>query len=150
MHCVDVNVLVNAVVETSSHHLPARQTLDRLRRSPGGLGLFSTVVAGFLRVSTNRRVLREPLDLNSALAVIDTLTASPFVSIIHPGPGHWPTFRALVAQHRPRTHDITDTWLAAAAMEINATWVSFDRDFARFQELRWLDPSAQEPPDVTA
>jgi hypothetical protein len=25
-------------------------------------------------------------------------------------------------------------------MEINATWVSFDRGFARFQDLRWLNP----------
>ena len=91
MHCVDVNVLVNAVVTTSPHHVTARQTLDQLRRSPGGLGLFSTVVAGFLRVSTNRRVLKEPLDLNAALGVVDTLTASPFVSIINPGSGHWST-----------------------------------------------------------
>lgn len=142
MHCVDVNVLVNAVVTTSPHHVTARQTLDRLRRSPGGLGLFSTVVAGFLRVSTNRRVLKEPLDLNAALGVVDTLTASPFVSIINPGSGHWPIFRALVDRHRPRAHDLTDTWLAAAAMEINATWVSFDRDFLRFPGLKWVDPGA--------
>jgi len=142
MHCVDVNVLVNAVVTTSPHHVTARQTLDQLRRSPGGLGLFSTVVAGFLRVSTNRRVLKEPLDLNAALGVVDTLTASPFVSIINPGSGHWPIFRALVDRHRPRAHDLTDTWLAAAAMEINATWVSFDRDFLRFPGLKWVDPGA--------
>jgi toxin-antitoxin system PIN domain toxin len=142
MHCVDVNVLVNAVVTTSPHHVTARQTLDQLRRSPGGLGLFSTVVAGFLRVSTNRRVLKEPLDLNAALGVVDTLTASPFVSIINPGSGHWPIFRELVDRHRPRAHDLTDTWLAAAAMEINATWVSFDRDFLRFPGLKWVDPGA--------
>jgi len=46
--------------------------------------------------------------------------------------------------------DIDSNASLSALMDDAATWVSFDRDFARFQELRWLDPSAQEPPDVTA
>jgi hypothetical protein len=36
---------------------------------------------------------------------------------------------------------MTDVYLAAAALEINATWVSFDRGFARFRELRWCNPA---------
>ena len=31
--------------------------------------------------------------------------------------------------------------LAAAALEVNATWVSFDRGFSRFKALRWLNPA---------
>jgi toxin-antitoxin system PIN domain toxin len=140
MHCVDVNVLVDSVVTTSPQHVNARNSVDRLRRSPSGLGLFSTVVSGFIRISTNRRVLKEPLNLSAALGVIDALTASPFVQIINPGPAHWAIFRRLLDEHRPITHDVTDVWLAAAAMEINATWVSFDRGFARFNDLRWVNP----------
>ena len=40
---------------------------------------------------------------------------------------------------------MTDVYLAAAAMEIQATWVSFDRGFACFKELRWLNPGQRVP-----
>ncbi len=142
MHCVDVNVLLDSVISTSPNHATARDALEVLRRAPEGLGLFSTVISGFIRVVTSRQVLKEPLDLTSALGVVDALTRSPFVQIINPGPGHWPIFRDLLDRNRPRAHDVTDVWLAAAAMEINATWVSFDRGFVRFKELRWVDPAA--------
>lgn len=36
--------------------------------------------------------------------------------------------------------DITDAYLAAYAMENNATWLSADRGFARFPRLRWSHP----------
>ena len=142
MHCVDVNVLLDSVISTSPNHHPARDTLERPRRSPEGLGLFSTVLSGFIRVATSRRVLEEPLDLASALGMVDLLAASPFVHVLNPGPAHWALFRDLLDSHRPRAHDVTGVWLAAAAMEINATWVSFDRGFARFKGLRWIDPAA--------
>ena len=141
MYCVDVNVLVNAVVTSAPHHDTAKEELETLRRAPEGLGLFSSVVSGFIRVATDRRVLTEPLTLAEAMGVVDVLTASPFVDVINPGPGHWSIFRDLVDRHHPRAHDLTDVWLAAAAMEINAIWVSFDRGFARFHDLRWRDPA---------
>jgi len=35
---------------------------------------------------------------------------------------------------------MTDVYLAAAAIERDAVWASFDRGFARFQALRWINP----------
>jgi predicted nucleic acid-binding protein len=37
--------------------------------------------------------------------------------------------------------DITDAYLAAFAIENDATFVTFDRGFTRFQGLRVLEPS---------
>ncbi len=51
----------------------------------------------------------------------------------------------MVLEHRPSSAAMTDVYLAAAAMEIHATWVSFDRGFARFKELRWLNPGQRVP-----
>jgi predicted nucleic acid-binding protein len=62
MHCVDVNVLVQACVAASPRHALARSWLLDHRSEPEGLGLFSVVVSGFLRVATDRRVFSEPLD----------------------------------------------------------------------------------------
>ena len=145
MHCVDVNVLVQAAMEASPDHVQARDWLLRQRQAPDGLGLFSVVLSGFLRVSTDRRVFTEPLDPPAAIAFIDSLSASPVVSVLEPGGHHWSIFRSLVLEHRPSSAAMTDVYLAAAAMEIQATWVSFDRGFARFKELRWLNPGQRVP-----
>lgn len=142
LHCVDVNVLVQACLAASPRHDQARSWLLAHRAAPEGLGLFSVVVSGFLRVATDRRVFSEPLDAASAVSFIDSLMASPAVSILDPGPRHWGLFRQMVLDDRPRSVDMTDVYLAAAALEINATWVSFDRGFARFRELRWCNPAA--------
>jgi predicted nucleic acid-binding protein len=40
-------------------------------------------------------------------------------------------------------HLVTDTALAAVALEINAILCSTDRDFRRFRDLRELDPFQQ-------
>jgi uncharacterized protein len=39
-----------------------------------------------------------------------------------------------------RGNDIADAYLAAYALENNATWLSSDRGFARFRRLRWSHP----------
>jgi len=141
MHCVDVNVLVQACVAASPRHALARSWLLARRAEPEGLGLFSVVVSGFLRVATDRRVFSEPLDPAEALAFIDSLLASPAVFVLDPGPRHWGLLRQMVLDYRPSSVDITDVYLAAAALEVNATWVSFDRGFSRFKALRWLNPA---------
>ena len=139
MHCVDVNVLVQAAMAAAPQHALARTWLQNQRLAPDGLGLFSLVLSGFLRVTTDRRVFSEPLDPAEAMAFIDSLLASPAVSVLEPGPRHWGMFRGMGLAHRPGAVDMTDVYLAAAALEINSTWVSFDRGFARFRALRWLD-----------
>lgn len=141
MHCVDVNVLVQACVQASPRHREARAWLLRHRSDPSGLGLFSVVVSGFLRVVTDRRVFSEPLDPVDAVAFVDSLTASPTVTLLEPGPRHWQRFREMLLEYRPASVDITDVYLAAAALEAQATWVSFDRGFARFNQLRWIHPA---------
>ncbi|CAK6686527.1 Ribonuclease VapC43 [Cyanobium usitatum str. Tous] len=140
MYCVDVNVLVQACVAASPRHQLARSWLLAHRASPEGLGLFSVVVSGFFRVATDRRVFSEPIDPAAAVAFIDSLTASTAVSVLDPGPRHWSLFRQMVLEYQPSSADMTDVYLAAAAQELNATWVSFDRGFARFKKLRWLNP----------
>ena len=35
---------------------------------------------------------------------------------------------------------IPDAWFAALAIESGCEWITLDRDFARFKELRWSRP----------
>ncbi len=35
----------------------------------------------------------------------------------------------------------TDAWFAALAIEHGCTWMTFDRDYARFPGLDWREPA---------
>ena len=93
MHCVDVNVLVQASMAAAPNHSIARDWLIQQRIAPDGLGLFSVVLSGYLRVTTDRRVFVNPLHPSEAISFIDNLIASPAVAIIEPGRRHWLLFR---------------------------------------------------------
>jgi uncharacterized protein len=56
------------------------------------------------------------------------------------GERHWELFRQLAADIGARGNDIADAFLAAYALENNATWLSADRGFRRFRRLRWRHP----------
>lgn len=142
MYSVDVNVLLYAASPSSKEHAPAREAIDRARTSVVGLGVQSAVASSFIRIATDPRASGTPLSTEQALSFLDALLDAPRVRITQPGPAHWPLFRALCEDFRPRRGDVTDCWLAATAIETDAVWLSFDRGFARFRDLRWQDPSA--------
>ena len=139
MLSADVNVLVYAFDQSSPQHVRARAVLDRQRTSPELMLLFPSVLAGFLRVMTDRRIFVEPVEPMTAVAFVDGLLAGPSVRIAEPGARHWSIVRQLVEAYQPRGPEMPDVILAASAIELGLTWVSFDRGFARFRELRWVN-----------
>ena len=140
MHSVDVNVLLYACFTDSPDHDSATACLNHCRRSDGGLALQSLVASSFLRLATDSRLYESPLTPEQAVGFLSALVDAPGGRIVQPGPGHWVRFAALVKEHHTRRGDVTDAWLAAAALDARATWYSYDRGFARFRGLRWIDP----------
>jgi uncharacterized protein len=100
------------------------------------------VLAGFVLVITNRRIFNEPTTAAEAWARVDEILAAPAAILLRPGRRHWDTFRKLAAQVDARGNDISDAFLAAHAVENNATWLSADRGFTRFDGLSWQHPLA--------
>lgn len=139
MRSVDVNVLLYAAFSDSAEHESARACLDACRLAPGGLSLLSVVASSFIRLACDSRLFGAPLPPADAVDFVNRLTSSGG-RIVQPGPGHWDRFASLVVEHGARRADVTDAWLAAAAIDARADWYSYDRGFARFRELRWSDP----------
>ncbi|MEB3030814.1 type II toxin-antitoxin system VapC family toxin [[Mycobacterium] nativiensis] len=140
MRCVDVNVLVYAHRVDVPEHDDYRALLERLANDDEPLGLPDLALNGFLRVMTNRRVFAEPTTLGDATAAVDELLAAPSVMRLRAGERHWALFRQLADEIDARGNDVADAYLAAYAVENNATWLSADRGFARFSRLRWRHP----------
>jgi toxin-antitoxin system PIN domain toxin len=140
MRCVDVNILVFAHRPEAPSHEHYRAWLDEARTAHEPLGLADPVLAGFLRVVTHPRVFREPTPLSIALAFLDALLGSPAAMRIAPGDRHWSIFTDLCRRVEATGNVVPDAYLAALAIESGATWVTADRGFGRFRELRWQHP----------
>lgn len=140
MRCVDVNVLVYAHRADLPEHADYRLLLERLANDDEPLGVLDVVLSGFARVMTNRRVFDEPTTTRQVWEAVDALLAAPAVMRLRAGERHWLLFRQLVDDVDARGNDVADAYLAAFALENNATWLSADRGFARFHRVRWRHP----------
>jgi toxin-antitoxin system PIN domain toxin len=143
MKIVDANVLLHAVNRDSGQHRPAREWLGRALARPEAVGLAWTVVLAFLRVSTHPSVFRRPLTPGEAMRAVRSWLEHPTTVLVEPGVRHLSTLERLLDEAGTAGNLVSDAHLAALAIEHGAELVSFDTDFARFQDLRWSRPSAR-------
>ncbi len=141
MRSVDVNVLIYAFDADSPHHARARQVLEQTALTREPMVLFPPVLSGFTRVVTDRRILTNPATPAEALAYLQGLLDWPNTRVADAGSRWWETFAALAGEHEPRGAEVTDVSLAGMAIEHGVTWLSFDRGFARFRGLSWVNPA---------
>lgn len=140
MKLVDVNVLLYAVNEEARQHAAVRRWWERALSGDESIGLPWLVLSGFLRLSTHPRVFPEPLPVDTALKKIDAWLSARPVAAITEKPGHWLVLRRLLSDAETAGNLTADMHLAALAITHGASLVSCDRDFARFDGLRWENP----------
>ena len=140
MRCFDANVLVYAHRADLPEHEDYRALLERLANDDEPLGLPDIALSGYLRVITNRRIFTEPTTPSNAWDSLEAMIAAPATMRLRPGERHWALFRELAQDIDARGNDVPDAYLAAYAVENNATWLSADRGFARFRRLQWRHP----------
>jgi hypothetical protein len=131
----DVNVLVGAVNKASAEHECARAWVEAAFNAPAGVGLAWVALLGFLRISTRRGILTQPLKVQDALSLVRDWIAAPRARVVHPTERHAPILERLLKEVGTGGNLTSDAHLAALAIEHGATLASFDRDFARFDGL---------------
>jgi uncharacterized protein len=137
---LDVNVLVYAYLEDADHHDVYRRWLESARLDEELL-LPDTVLTGFLRIVTNRRLHPVPAPIAEALTFTTALTTDG--RFLDHSPTVWRAFADLVADDRQIVGNrVPDAYLAAVAISHNARLATRDRGFARFPGLRWFDPAS--------
>lgn len=140
MILVDVNVLVYAFRADANRHREYHRWLLAVLNGTSVFGMSEQVLAAVVRVTTHPRVFRVPSTAEQAFTFTDALRAHPLCRLIHPGESHWPVFRSLCKHANAKGNLVTDAWYAALAIESGCTWVTADRDYARFPGLSWIDP----------
>src|SRR3954469_17903697 len=136
----DVNVLVLAHRRDQDDHEQVRSWLEDEVNSDRPFALADVAVAGFLRIVTNPRIYERPSKLSTALDFVDGLVEQPTCVAVSAGPNHWDIFRRVLRAGDARANLVPDAHLGAIAIEHGATIATRDRGFARFGDVRWLDP----------
>lgn len=136
----DINLLVYAYNADAPQHRVARDCWENLLNSFEPVGVPWIVSHGFIRIMTHPRVLEQPLRIETALQYVHEWLEWPSVEIITPGKRHLQILESLLAELGTGGNMVTDTVLAALAIEYQCQLYSNDNDFARFSGLRWIDP----------
>ena len=140
MKLLDVNVVLPAHRADHPDHVVARNWLDALLAGREQFGVPWIVWWSFLRLSSHPRVFHVPTPLDEAIEFIRAMRSQPGHISVEPGDNHLDCLRS-VSERGEATGDLVpDAVLAALAVEHGGELVSFDRDFARFPDLRWSTP----------
>lgn len=136
----DVNVLVYAFRRDTTNHEHYRVWLDGMVNGDSSYACSELVLSGFVRVVTHPRIFREPSPLPEALAFAGAVREQPACQLVSPGEQHWSIFVRLCRLAGAKGNLVPDAFLAALAIESGCEWVTTDRDYARFDGLRWRHP----------
>lgn len=140
MKLLDVNVVLAGHRDDHPLFSVARPWLEALGESGEPFGVPGTVWVSFVRLATNRRIFTVPTSLADAFDFLRAVRAQPGHVAVAPGANHLELFERTCNAADAGGDLAADAHLAALAIEHGAELVSFDRDFARFGELRWSRP----------
>lgn len=130
MRLVDVNVLVYAHRRDAARHEDYADWLGGLLSGQEPYGISDLVLSGFLRITP----------MEAALAFTEALRSQSNCVPVEPGQRHWDIFTRLCRTAGVKGNLVPDAYLAALAIESGSEWITTDRDFSRFLDLRWRHP----------
>jgi toxin-antitoxin system PIN domain toxin len=142
MILIDANILIYAHVPTLPHHEAARRWLEE-QLNESRVGLPWPSLLAFMRLVTNPRIFERPASITEAWSRVEEWLSLPSVWIPQPTERHSQILGELLRRGVDRPTLIPDAHLAALAIEHNLILCSTDEDFARFPQVRWLNPLQQ-------
>jgi toxin-antitoxin system PIN domain toxin len=144
---LDASVLLSAYDSDSAHHRVCRSWLEAAFNSDEIVALPWQTLLAFVRISTNPRATRKPLQSAEACNIVSSWLDQPNVRVIGAGDRFWELLKDQILEAQVTGPLVTDAALAALALEHGATLCSVDRDFRRFRGLRLIDPTDESAHD---
>ena len=142
MRLVDANLLVYAHVADFAQHRAACAWLDDKLNGTTPLGLPWSSLLAFARLVSNPRIFERPEPIATAWQQVESWLDAPASWIPLATDRHRKVLARLLKTPNLRADHIPDAHLAALAIEHGITLCSTDTDFARFPDLTWENPLA--------
>ena len=140
MKLIDLNLLIYAINSDAPNHDKARLWWEDCLSGDEAIGIPWIVILGFLRITTNPKVMARPLSPQTAMAIVEDWLMQPPVQIPAPTESHWNILQQLIEVVGVAGNLTSDAHLAALAIQYGATLCSADYDFGRFKHLKWHNP----------
>lgn len=137
---MDANILVYAFRRDADRHLEFSEWLEAAFSRESTVGYSEFVLSAFLRIVTHPKIFAKPSTAKEAFAFTEAFRTQPNAIRIIPQENHWDIFQRLCMDAGAKGNLIPDAYLAALAIESGSTWMTCDRDFARFKGLKWRHP----------
>ena len=143
MRALDTNVLVHAEILTSPFHAIARDLLYLLATGSAPWAIPWPCVYEFLRVLTHPRVYHPPMSSAAAMNDLRRILGSPSLVLLGETPRHAEVMASVVEASGATGNLMHDAHIAALCLEHGVSeLVTGDRDFARFPQIRTVNPFA--------
>jgi len=138
----DVNLLIHAMDEGAPSHARAWDWWSRTMHGSEHIGLTWAVLMGYVRIVTHPRILQLPFPVAEAATHVHDWLTLPRSRVLEPGVEHIQVMEQMLEAAGRAGDLVPDAHLAALAYEHGGTVYSEDADFARFPNVRWIDPTA--------
>lgn len=139
---IDANLLIYAVDSTAPEHRKAADWLSDRLNGDRRVGLPWESLTAFFRITTHPRAMADPLQPADAWRFIQDWLAVDVAWVPVATERHGDVLAGLIDRYRISGNLVPDAHLAALAIEHGLEVCSADTDFARFTEVRWLNPVA--------
>jgi toxin-antitoxin system PIN domain toxin len=142
-YLVDANILIYATDANSSNNEQAREWLDsQLSGHPQTVALPWPTLTAFLRLVTSPRLFPAALSPEQAWGQVDDWLERKAAWVPVPGARHRVLLRELITATGAAGNLVADAHLAALAKENGLAVASADSDFAKFTDVKWINPIA--------
>jgi toxin-antitoxin system PIN domain toxin len=138
----DVNLLIFAHNESDKRFNVADKWFASFLIGPVPACFCWETINGFIRLSTNSKVMSAPLSLEQAFSIVRYWLEAPNSILLRRTPRHLEILDRISIDGGAQGPLFSDAVLATIAVENNATLATSDSDFKRFTGLRVIDPLA--------
>ena len=142
MTLIDANLLLYAANREAVEHERSKDWLESQLNGERRVGMPWESLTAFVRLATNPRVIARPLKPAEAWGTVENWLAVAVVWIPTPTEQHAQVLGRLIVKYRLGGKLVPDAHLTALAIQHGLEVCSADTDFARFTEIRWVNPLA--------
>jgi uncharacterized protein len=136
----DANLLLYAYNTDAPEYEQSRPWLEESLSATTSFAFSWQTITAFIRISTNIKAFPKPLTIKEATEIVTEWLERPNTTILQPTERHWEIFARLLDEGQAAGALVMDAHLAALAIEHNCQLATTDRDFARFTELKTVNP----------
>jgi uncharacterized protein len=136
----DINLLLYANNPVAREYTVAQNWVESILNGNEAVGFCWPVLSGFIRISTSPRALLDPLDIRTAIELVEDYIGRENVVILSATDRHWLIFSDLLVKAKVRGAMTSDAEIATLVIENGGTLYTTDHGFSRYPGLKFVNP----------